>query len=356
MPKTIFITDNNLSYTEYWYSHNKGDIGSIRLSNNINYIPHKGQRLFFDGFCSVPRFKLKDFHEKHGTSTCRKIEDADVIFISKQTLVKLSTHMYKSVYNKKDIVDVLKTTFFRTDEFKDIVNTLNNLDGDIVLLHYWLGQRLERDHNLTLPNSLDYDDKPAAFFKTEDDYKLFNTYITSNRIYYQESILSMINSGTIMDGPMFENVKKLLESEDRSNHKVAIECLSNCDFEKSCVYLLLLLKDYGNTIYDSGYRNQVNFKSLVQFFDLKEIRRLDIDDLLQSLIKRKLLNKSNLDLLMPLAIDRAHSHSDYFEIKEVIPKDEVITAVQESILNNVCDTTIVDDTDLDEINPNLDLF
>ena len=107
--------------------------------------------------------------------------------------------------------------------------------------------------------------------------------------------------------------------------------------------------------HNSPTKNHVNFKALIKYFNVNLNRHINLDDVTDILKKHKLLNKTNLDILMPLAIEVVNENSmDNFIIKSVEPSEDVYKSLEENILDGQLDTQIYDDND-EKLNLNFNL-
>jgi hypothetical protein len=161
----------------------------------------------------------------------------------------------------------------------------------------------------------------------ETDYlKLLN----HGDVYDESSLVSLLNSELVMDKEIYEGMKNLFESGDNSNHKVAMESMSNCDYLKSAIYLLFLVKDYKSEMYNSDMKNHINFKSFLKFFDINVKYHMSFDNIVEILIKKGIMTKECLDLLMPFATEQVLNSGEttYFKATNVVPSLEVIEAMQ----------------------------
>ena len=116
--------------------------------------------------------------------------------------------------------------------------------------------------------------------------------------------------------------------------------IGDCGFERSAIYLLLLVHEYDSKMYDSPNRNHVNFKSFMKFFNVANLRYdYSYNDLIDSLLKRNLLNQTNLDVLRPLLTEEAESRlsGDYYTIDKLIWSDKIV----EGLRNNILDVNFI---------------
>ena len=352
-----FDDTSGFEYSEVYYLNIRGRDKVDDLLNKYKYTPTKGDRLFFLPGCTVPRFKLTAYCGKHEVAVSKTIEKANVKFYGEKAIDNLFTRTSNYSWDKQLFIAFLRQHFLHYKSTLDLILALNNCEGEHVYYN-WSAQRnmnkvVDDDKH---PEDIDWDSKYSHKLIDYDAALLLQDAIDDPNFYSQNEILKDINGGNVMDGNMHHNIKRLFNSSDDKDHKVAMECMANCDYEKSCVYLLLLFKEFGGKIYDHSARNQVNFKALIKFFDIstQRIRGFSLDNIMNTLIQKKLLNKSNLDTLMPLAIEDCYTSSnDHFKITGVEPTQTVLEATEESILNKDCDTEIIHEY-YDQIKPHLD--
>ena len=352
-----FDNSSGFTFSEVYYLNVRGRDKIDDLLNKYKYTPTKGDRLFFLPGCTVPRFKLTAYCAKHGVAVSKTIEKANVKFYGEKAIDNLFTRTTNYSWDKQLFIAFLRQHFLHYQSTLDLILALNTCEGEHVFYNYnvqhTMGNVVDSDKH---PEDIDWDSRYSHKLIDYDSAILLQELIDSTDYYDQNEILRDINGGNVMDGNMHHNIKRLFNSSDNKDHKVAMECMANCDYEKSCVYLLLLFKEFGNQIYNHSARNQVNFKSLLKFFDIStyRIKSFSLDNIMTTLIQKKLLNKSNLDTLMPLAMENSYTGSnDHFKVVVVQPTPEVIQATEESILNKDCDTEIISDY-YDQIKPHLD--
>ena len=317
--------------------------------NVTSYEPKKGDKLFIHSSCTIPRFKIKTFCKEYGVALVKTEVSANIKIISKRDTIKdyfISSYYYK--FNKQELITIISKY-----NFKDVVSELMSIDSEHA---YMLSTNCFGDYNTPIYkeiSDLDYSHESVPYFRSEESYEDFLK-LQSQTLYDQDDILKRLNTGGVMDKEQYESIQRLFNSTDTENVKLGMEAMANCDFEKSAVYLLILLREYGHAMFNCGNRNHVNFKSMLKFFNINyDIRSIGLDQIIQSLISRKLLNNDNLDRLMPEMITnmKRHSGTDYFEIDKVKPNSEVIKSIEENILDTECNTEIID-YDEEEINPN----
>jgi hypothetical protein len=104
---------------------------------------------------------------------------------------------------------------------------------------------------------------------------------------------------------------------DKDNHLVAMTIMAGCNYEKSFVYLALLLEEFGrNAIYNHKYRNTVGFKSLTNWLGYNKYR-WDKDAILDVSIDKGLLTQELLDTIKASVLQEARTFSSNYEVVDV---------------------------------------
>lgn len=306
----------------------------------LEYTPVKGDKIYFIPGCDVPRFKVKQYCEKYGVAIVKYREKANVKFIGPNSISELIVSTSWGWYDKTEI---LKWLALRPIPmvWESLTKAIQESDyGGVILFPYSVQTKLANQGC-----KLNAFDRISFMFKDDKSYDTFLSILDDPELYSQNEILSKINTGKLMTQENYESIKRLFQSTDKENLKLAMETMANCDYQTSCVPLLLLINEFGKEIYNSSTKHHINFKSLLKFFDIDNLTNFDIDDIISSLLKKKLLNKSNLDLLMPIAIKNMTKNAgvDHLTVKEVIVSSEIEKGIEENILDENSNTEIVND-------------
>lgn len=308
------------------------------------YIPSKGDKIYFYPDCNIPRFKIKQFCEKYGASVVKFPDKATVKIAGENTI--------KSFIEPKAVKEISMsdfTAYMHKYTNIDITDIIKDVDSQHVYMYYSVDGKFESACGAKLKTVY-----TSRTFIKEDCEEKFMALLSDTNLFDEKEILKRLNTGAVMDNEQYVSIQRLFDSKDVENHKLAIEMMANCDFEKSSVYLLLLIHNFGYTIYDAPNRTHVNFKSLLKFFNIREIRRLDLDDIIACLLERKLLSAHNLNVMMPLLQEYLENGntSDYVKIKNVEVTEEILTGLEVNILDKEHNTTILE-YDLEELNPHI---
>ena len=307
------------------------------------YTPTKDDKIYFYPECNIPRFKIKQFCEKYNVSIVKYPDKANVKIAGPNTLKSFIEGLSLKEISKNDFVNYLrKYTLADVSEIVEVVNS------QFVYMLYHTANKYDN-----LGGKLKTDYKHKVLIKRDCEEKFINL-LNDTNVFDEKEILKRLNTGSVMNHEQYISIQRLFNSKDTENHKLALEMMANCDFEKSSVYLLLLMYNFGNCIYNAPNRTHVNFKSLLKFFAITEVRRIDLDDIVLRLIQRRLLSAQNLNILMPLLKEHLEDggKSEYVKIKEIEVTEDVLTGLEDNILDEEHDTTIVEYTD-EELNPHL---
>lgn len=318
------------------------------LATNIKsepYTPKKNDKIYFIPGTTIPRFKIKDFCEAYKVSIVKYKDKADVCFIGPDSYKELLYEANHNSFRKSDMVSYFENNLRLTMEGRDkFLKDLKDTDSTVVTVYYVatdglkkgiLGQVFDKE------GSYIYN----AYFKDKKSYEAFVTIQNSNNIYDQKEILSKLNT-IVMDEANYVSIQRMLKSSDKNNLKLGMETMANCDYQKSAVYLLLLLKEFGEQIYYASSFHHVNFKALLKFFDISNVRGICNDDIIKALIDTKLLNQTNLDKIAPFVMDKANDRTGtvYFTVKGLENTDVIDKALNENVLDIKADTEIHKDS------------
>lgn len=330
---------------------------SKEIYNNIpkaNRLPVAGDKLYFLNDVVIPRFKIKSFCEETGGKVVKYLNSGNYVIIGKKTIDKLFENSYNIEADKDeclDFIDLLISSMqslapvWMTD-LKQLIIDCNEkvLFNNSYSFTNWF--KCHTDINLSYSQS-----------QTEISYdnygKLTEIMALTCDIVEEDIILKDLNKNTVMDKEIFENIQKLFESVDMENTKLAMELMSNCDFDKSAPYLLLLLKNFHNKIYNSSTKNHVNFKGMLNYFniDISDTYRMEYNDILRIIMQKKVLYKSSMQMLKDLILEDMSTSMHYkiTDIAFIDENDEVVEIIDDTIVAEVPDVVYADPIVYDEL-------
>jgi hypothetical protein len=314
------------------------------------YTPKAGDKIYIYPDCDIPRFKIKQFCETQNVSIVK--------FPDKATLKIIGPKSYKSFFRsewlrsleKDQVLSYCRKYLSHVPNLSEFIKDVESITADHIYFNFLIQNQLKKFTGVDFKGNYG----SQSFFGNQDNVEKFLQACEYTDLYPQDEILKKLNTGAVMDHEQYVSIQRLFESKDTENTKLAIEMMANCDFEKSSVYLLLLISNYGYKIWESPNRSHVNFKALIQFFSIKNLRSFYNDQIIECLLERKLLNAHNLNVMMPILMEEAEKsiRTDYITIKEIALTDVVLKGLEENILDLYTDTCI-EEFNTEEINPHL---
>jgi len=332
---------------------------SILNDKDEEYIPTKGDKLYFMPGVNVPRVKMKDLTLQYGIKSVRNIEDATHIFTSRSTehkmthgiwLYHMPTDMFRIVFDAvKDEMD---------DHYSEnIREALEHYTEDRIVFDYSTANTLRNGQNKNLKKSVTKEmDKllynSHAATVPDPHYIDFVDEIMGTACYDESQLLKYINGedAVIIDADMFNQLSTMFESSDDDNHILAMEIMANCKYMESLLYLELLFKEYSYDISNRHTKNHVNFKSLISFLGKdKNYLGTNIDDVMESLINKQVLTEEHVLIILDRYHEEIENGGDrgFFKVKTITLNDVAHAALNKNFTYTVKDD-FVPEVNLDQ--------
>ena len=248
----------------------------LLLENRINeYLPAKGDKLYFLEGVNVPRIKLKDLALEYGIKTVRDVNDATHVFASKNTQAKLCDGNWMYSITTEDFKSICDDTNIRIDDRyrENIREALENYTEDRLIFNYEQAGVIRHGDNEALNLYSDKVISSTMYYSVDSEYIKLSEIISTHNLYDESAILKHINGddATIIDESMYEQIHQMFESSDIDNHILAMEIMANSNYTKSLLYLEMLFKEHSYSMGNCRTRNHVNFKSLVNYLGKTKI-------------------------------------------------------------------------------------
>ena len=315
--------------------------------NQNGYTPMKGDKLYFLPGVNIPRIKLKDLATKFGIRTVRDVSEANVIFGSSKTKDKMTGYTWKY-----KIPTTLVQLFFETYkndmddyQFSKIDNALEFYTEEYILTD-WSTARNFTDNDLPQWNSysaqpqyVDYHSKSRSssehVHEVNKDYIHLYDLIKGKEIIDESCLLDQLNGddAVIIDADMFTQLTTMFNSSDDDNHILAMEILANSKYKESLLYIEMLFKNHSYSIGNCHTKNHVNFKSLLSYLG-KANRYIDtnLDNIMESLISKKVLTKDKVDILLENYGHEINSRGDsiYFKVQTITVNEDTLSLLNEN--------------------------
>lgn len=283
--------------------------------------------IYFAPKCSIPRDKAKPFLEEKQIKTVRDRTTADVIIACTDSVESgiRKDHMY---YVRKDDIIPFINGFLRGVDKQSLTDIINNYKGKHVIINKALVEPFYINNHNNPSKTSGYNNRShlsGMSFYSGDMYGSWISTITDDylldaknfsNVYSQEEFNNLIGD-TVIDRDAFESLQTMLKSMDKDNHLVAMTIMAGCNYEKSFVYLALLLEQFGgNTIYNQKYRTSVAFKSLLNWLGYSKYR-WDKDAILNVSIEKGLLTQELLDTVKASILEESRTFSSNYEVVDI---------------------------------------
>lgn len=296
------------------------------------YLIGKKDINFFMPDVSIPRFKVKVFADDNKIRNTNKIELANTIIFSEYS-------MFKN-YDKE--TSQLKYTMMIRQKISDVIAELKNLIESgheahvsqkvldkLVLLsktnkyiytsdtssrrlyNELIYKKLGQWHGRTVGNKYPVIESPAL-----EQLYLENPNI---RFIEEKQVQRYISEeGIVIDMHKYNELCKLIDTNESDNVVLAMEIMANSNFSKSIVFIFMILVNRGQIMYDFGNVDHVNFKYLLNYFNYSKqdmcnsstITPSSVEGLFKVLKEHNQFTKNNVDKFLAF-YNEANSNQVY---------------------------------------------
>jgi hypothetical protein len=307
----------------------------LLLENRINeYLPTKGDKLYFLEGVNVPRIKLKDLALQYGIKTVRDVNDATHVFASKNTQAKICDGNWFYSIKTEDFKAICDDTSIHIDDRyrENIREALENYTEDRLLFNYEEAGVIRHGDNDALNEHADKIITSNMYYSVDSEYVKLSEILSTHNLYDESAILKHINGddATIIDESMYEQIHQMFESSDKDNHILAMEIMANSNYTESLLYLEMLFKEHSTAMGNCHTRNHVNFKSLVNYLGKnKTYLSTSLDAIVRSLIEKQVITKDMIDVLMRRYADEIQHSGDstYFKVKTITLNEDLLKSL-----------------------------
>lgn len=311
--------------------------GTDTLTQPNVYVPAKGDKIWFYPGCDIPRFKVKRFCQDNDVAVVKYREKSSVRFMGPETMNEMVSQRSTYCSTKDEFISWLDRVM--CNAYEKLKEDILACPCDTVYMYHQAASMFCSEEMFgTKPLEKKQSDlgwKQIVVVLGEPNLEKLNAMLDDPNLRHQDELLSLLNTGAVLDKDMYDQIHRLFASTDKENTKLAMEAMANCDFQQSAVYLLMLLQKYGDKISNSGIMHHVNFKSLLKYFQIQSITSIDVDNMIDSLRHQKLLSVTNLNMLMPMALQALKDGGEMrnIKIKDLELSPEAEAAIAENILD-----------------------
>ena len=342
IPFADAIKEDNFEHTTYMAANEYITWKSVyeEQEKRKQYVPVAKDKLFFHKGCNCPRYKVRDWGKKNDISITLNKNKAQAQIVPKNYIQTYLENNYIVRLDKKQFIKWININYNVEDHnIENLFKIISEYPDKYIYLseNYsrWSNRNITGYHGdkhtslkTTIKDSVksSYWDETMSFV-TEKNWSNFSSIITNPNIYSDESLVNLINADlVIIDNVMYKNLCKIFESEDKSNHIIALESITNCNINSSLYYILMLFKNYSYVMYHMKQRNHVNFKSLLLYLDLKHAWSCMSDDKIIDVLLKK--EELTMDIIKDYATRikkeyKDRTDSQHFKINTITVSDEI---------------------------------
>ena len=313
----------------------KEDFSKV-LNVQEDWQPIGDDKIYFFPGCVVPRFKVRDKY-----SCTIKPANATAAFISQTEIKEGSAVDVIQNCVKVDMNELMyvMNSNFSTGEkiFDRYINFEAQVKGAYLsssVMNGWFDILTNMNYSFN-----DLLDKSRSYYRSNQE----NLYCVTPSsgihdltcpVYFEIDILKYLNEDQlVVDEVKYQELRSFGLSIDQENLVLMTELMANADFDKSFVYLLFLLKEFGPAIYPTKAADHVNFKSLLTYLGVtkKRIPHLQLKDLTLALQKHGKFTRTNVQRITTLCADDVINYEHLHPMYQAGP---VLKADSENLLDN----------------------
>ena len=301
--------------------------------NSKGYVPTKGDTIYLLPGVNIPRMKLKDLALNLGIRVVRDPAKATVVFSGKSSVGKVTTSTWYYFADANTILENVNK-LCNDDYYIEKLETAIASTGSERVCSNWSDMR-----NTLCNGNMDIYES-QYFYGIEPDYLDTYNAIQGKPIYCESELITNINGddSTVIDYEVYQQLKSMFQSSDDDNHVLAMEIMANSHYEKSVLYLLMLISDFSNIISNTHTRNHVNFKSMLAYFNWvpRQVGSQDADDIIKIIDGKGLLTLDMIKILYKEYTGDIHRNIAYdqvFEIKEITIQQDYLDKLNLTSLN-----------------------
>ena len=300
--------------------------------NSKGYVPKQGDMIYLLPGVNIPRVKLKDLTLNLGIRVVRDPEKANVIFSGKSSMGKMTGSSWHYIADAEVILNNVKA-ICKDEYYIEKLETALAASGATKICSDWSDMR-----NCLASDYSHYQN--GYIYAIEEEYIDAYNGMQGKPVYDESELITNINcdDSTIIDEEVYQQLGSMFESSDSDNHILAMEIMANSHYEKSILYLQMLLSDYNYQISNSHTKNHVNFKSMLSYFNWapRSIGSRSAEQIVSIIDEKGLLTVDMIKRLYKEYTRSVHgniNYSDVFEVKEFTIKQAYLDKLNLSSLN-----------------------
>ena len=312
--------------------------------STTDYIPSKGDKLYFLPGVNIPRVKLKDLTLEYGIKSIRNIDEATHIFAGNGTVHKICTNRWMYKMKTELFRQVYETVKDKMDDYyiENVDVALEFYTASHIFMEYSSANEIRNENIFEDARKIEGVQKSLqnskTFYAVDEEYQHYFPTILNIQVLNDSTLLKYINGpdAVVIDSLMFDQLTVMFNSSDNDNHVLAMEIMSNSNYVDSLLYLEFLFKEHSNKMYNCHTKKHVNFKSLLGYLGKDSGMDTYIDDIMKSLIEKGVLDTDKMDIIMEKYSNEIEQSggTDYFKVKTVTINESTLGLLNTNYVYN----------------------
>jgi hypothetical protein len=183
------------------------------ISDN-DYVPTKGDKLYFLPGVNIPRVKMKDLTMEHGIKSVRNIDEATHIFAGRSTTHKITSNNWRYRMSTDHFKQMFETVKDKMDMHyvQNVETALEFYQEECVYMDYSSSSEIRNEYPFLEARKIEglvaSIKTSRPFYAVDDSYRDYFPAVTTLTIYDESELLNYINGPdeVIIDSVMFEQI------------------------------------------------------------------------------------------------------------------------------------------------------
>ena len=210
---------------------------------------------------TLPRNKTDLLKEKYNVQITRNPETANYKVVSESFVESIFTYKYRNVVLVSELLAYLNANMSYVSN--NLINVVSTLEPDAyVTLNGRIGWSYNTSKAREIYNNMPVYNKSQAVYSIDDE-ALYSELLNSTNLVLDVELSSKCNEDSvILTEEEYESILTMISSEDKVNHAMALELMSNCNVEESLDIIALIYYNNFDRLKEASNWHSVNVKSL----------------------------------------------------------------------------------------------
>lgn len=253
-----------------WYPNDE-EINSLGIVTSDKAIDLQDKKIYRYPNLELPRQKMDLLKTKFNVKIIRDAELADIHIVSDKLILNLLTLDWSKALSYAQMFEVFNTLKQNDQLTESGLNKCKELLSTIEKDAY-IRVSVCKDYRYTSPVSDTISDKLSDFdydgnrdmVIRDDNMVLYNQLRNATALIVKDIEINKIISKdlAVISEDQFDQVSKMIQSQDKDNRTLAVEMLANCNVEESFDIVSYLFFWYYDWFKDTNNWNNINVKTL----------------------------------------------------------------------------------------------